>query len=134
MDTKRIVQARNNGLLFQTEISNGKHNWQADEPADLEGTDLAPSPGEHLCAALASCVAITLRMYVNRKGWDIPHIQVEVTYDTDPNDENATVFTKNISIGGDVDEKQKKRILQIASKCPIEKILTGNVTIGSEVV
>ncbi len=130
----RTVKALNDGSKYDTLITNGFHQWVADEPTDLEGMDSGPSPGELLCSALGSCVAITLRMYVDRKGWDVGDIKVHVVYDEDPKDSNNTIFKKEIYLSGEVDEKQKKRILQIAGKCPIEKILTGSIAIGSEVV
>lgn len=73
------AEAENRGESYLTQINVDQHDLTADEPIEVGGKDLGPDPMNYLCAALGSCTAITLRMYVQRKGWDVPKINVKVT-------------------------------------------------------
>lgn len=109
---------------YRLELNNGRHAFFADEPIDVGGTDTAPAPDELLEAALASCTAITLRMYADRKAWPVQQINVQVVLERK---DGITSFTRNISIKGEVDAEQKDRLLQIAKACPVSKTLaTGS--------
>ena len=72
-----MIQA-NTTNTYKTDITNGTHNLIADEPISIGGTDLGLNPGELLEASLASCTTITLRMYINRKEWQVDEIEVNV--------------------------------------------------------
>jgi len=112
---------------YRLALNNGRHEFFADEPVEVGGTDTAPSPDELLEAALASCTAITLRMYADRKEWHIQGIDVKVTAERS---EGKTAFTRHITINGAVDDIQKERLLQIAKACPVSKTLSA----GSEII
>lgn len=92
----------------------------------LGGNDDGMTPHELLESALASCTIITLQMYAVRKGWDVQAIDVTVT--TDSEGENSHL-TREITLRGDLDEEQKKRLIEIANKCPIHKLLKSNIEI-----
>jgi len=111
---------------YYTKLQVGNHNLHADEPFSNGGQDLAPGPGEFLRMSLASCTAITLRMYANRKGFDVEKIQVTVS-----NEEvgNKNVYHRDIKIFGTLDETQRKRMLQVANLCPMHKVLTNPIEI-----
>jgi putative redox protein len=98
----------------------------ADEPLDNGGKDLGPSPGDFLRMSLASCTAITLRMYANRKGFDISQIEVKVRMETL---DGKTIFYRQVKVTGNIDEQQRKRMLQIANACPVHKILTNPIEV-----
>src|SRR6187402_2311015 len=85
---------------YYTKLKAGTHTVHADEPLENGGKDLAPGPGEYLRMALASCTAITLRMYANRKGWDVEKIQVTVS-----NEEvgKKNIYKRNVIITGALD-------------------------------
>lgn len=111
---------------YATRLTNTRgHSLLADEPPDAGGTDQGPRPGDFLRMALASCTAITLRMYADRKNWPVEHIRVEVA--NAPFDGQKTMFHIQIEIRGPVSEEQKNRLLQIAKLCPVHKMLTHTI-------
>lgn len=118
---------------YATILETPGHTWTVDEPADVGGGDTGPRPGELLAASLASCTAITLRMYVSRKGWAVPEITVEVTSERDA-EANRTLFQCRVSATGDLTAEQRARLLHIAKACPIHKMLTNPVEIQTQLV
>lgn len=111
---------------YETKMRFGKHELIADEPGHIGGTDKGPSAGTFLKMSLAACTAITLRMYADRKGWDVDEFIVQVDYHQK---DGVTHFERTVEIKGNLDDKQRKRILQIANLCPIHKTLTGPIEI-----
>jgi putative redox protein len=112
--------------LYKTDLILDSHTLIADEPTDNGGKDLGPSPGDFLRLSLASCTAITLRMYANRKGFDIKQIEVKVRTEKV---EDKTVFHRHVAITGNIDTQQRERMLQIANVCPIHKTLTSPIEV-----
>lgn len=109
---------------FKTEIDARGHKIIADEPIENGGQNLGPSPGDFLRSSLASCTAITLKMYADRKEWNVGEIIVDVEYrknldDFEPNFHVAVSFENQ-----DLSEDQLKRLDTIAKKCPVHKILS----------
>ena len=100
----------------------------SDEPKSSGGQDLGFAPNELLASSLAACTAITLRMYANRKGWELTDVKVEVSFETDSL-ENKFKIVRDIQLLGNLDEDQQARLLIIADKCPIHKILTNPIEI-----
>lgn len=118
---------------YATALSNERHAWTADEPTVVGGQDTGPNPFDYLLAALASCIAITLRMYADRKEWPVHSIKVSVSMDTrKDNGQTETTFFKNIVIEGDIDDGQRARMLDIAAKCPVHRILTGQIAVADD--
>ena len=117
--------------LYKTEIKSATHTIISDEPESNGGKDLGFEPKELLASSLAACTSITLRMYANRKGWNLTDVKVEVTFDADST-ENKFKIIRNIQLFGDLDNDQKARLLNIADKCPIHKILTNPIEITTE--
>jgi putative redox protein len=111
---------------YKTELSARTHTLIADEPLDVGGKDLGPRPGDFVRMALASCTAITLRMYADRKGWDVQEINVQVSNGAF---DGKTSYTTEIEIIGNIDDDQRKRLLQIAKRCPVHKALTNPIEI-----
>ena len=107
------------GTGYQTAMTARTHTFMADEPLDLGGTDTAPTPIELLMGSLASCTAITLRMYAQRKAWPLEGVDVQVAYTSTP----MPTFVKHITVRGTLDAMQQARLLQIAEACPIAKLL-----------
>ena len=109
-------------------------NWRngqliMDETTRIEGKDLGPDPYTTLLASLAGCTLSTLRMYIDRKGWDIPEIKISMNMYQINNPELETVMTRDISFSNEVDEDTKQRLLIVAEKCPVSKILKNKITI-----
>jgi putative redox protein len=111
---------------YRTEIAVGNKAIVADEPEELGGKDLGPAPGEFLMVSLASCTAITLRMYADRKKWPLDRIVVEVNFEKI---DNKTIFSREILLAGALDEEHRNRLLQIANACPVHKTLTNPIEI-----
>jgi putative redox protein len=124
--TKNMTSASIASSKYRLALNNGRHEFYADEPQKQGGTDTAPAPDELLEASLASCTAITLRMYADRKQWPVETIEVKVRLERM---EGKTLFTKTIHITGNIDEAQHQRMLQIAEACPVSKTLLGNIEI-----
>jgi putative redox protein len=101
----------------------------ADEPVALGGKDTGPDPYTLLLASLASCTLSTLRMYIDRKGWDIPDMTVSLNLYQDKSGGLTTTITRDIQLGKNPSEEQRERLMVIAKKCPISKILENNIVI-----
>lgn len=114
---------------YKTELVARTHTIVADEPTDVGGKDLGPRPGDFLRMSLASCTAITLRMYANRKKFDVKEIQVSVS---SKEVEGGTAFETDVKIKGNLDEAQHQRMLQIAKLCPVHKVLTNPIQIETQ--
>lgn len=116
---------------YKTQLLIPGHKLIADEAVDVGGTGLGPGPGEFLLISLASCTAITLRMYADRKKWPVEKISVEVGSERL---NNTTVFLRHIYLEGELNEEQRKRMLQIANSCPVHKTLTGPIEVKTELL
>jgi putative redox protein len=119
------VVAENNSDALTTNVQAGEHKAIGDEPISIGGKDMGPSPGDYLCMALASCKAITLRMYVQRKKWDIQNITVRVSLERlDEGGITSHTFYAQILVDTSVPQEQKERLIYIAKACPISKLLS----------
>lgn len=116
---------------YKTEIKSASNTIISDEPESIGGKDLGFAPKELLASSLAACTCITLRMYANRKGWDLTDIKVEVTFEKDVT-ENKSKMMRNIQLFGNLDDTQKIRLLNIADRCPMHQILTNPIEITTE--
>jgi putative redox protein len=112
--------------VYKTELTARTHTIIADEPLDVGGKDLGPRPGDFVRMGLASCTAITLRMYANRKNMDVLQIKVSVSNGAF---DGKTSYKTNIEITGNVSDEQKQRLMQIAKLCPVHKLLTNPIEI-----
>ena len=103
-----------------------EHHVSIDEPLDQGGDDTAPSPQEMLAASLASCTAVTMEMYAERKGWDLGYVEVECSY-TPAERGCPTRFDLVLRLPEDASDEQVDRLKVIAAKCPIHRTLDGEV-------
>ena len=118
---------------YYTEISAGEHHIISDEPLEKGGENKGLKPTELLASSLASCTAITLKMYMDRKGWTATKINVEVDLE-DPDSEKTTKMTRTIEfVDADFSEEQLQRLSKIADACPVHKILVGNTVINTNI-
>jgi putative redox protein len=108
------------------------HTITADEPHDHGGDDSGPSPQELLAASLASCVAITMEMYANRKHWDVAGLRVDVQY-TPAERGHPTKFDVVMKMPAHLSEEQVERLSVIAAKCPVHRTLEGEVAFDERV-
>lgn len=117
-----IAKATINGH-YKTEIDARGHLIISDEPTENGGQNLGPSPGDLLRSSLAACTAITLRMYADRKEWNLGEIEVDVEYRKNLDDIEHNFYVSVSFENKDLTENQLKRLEQIANKCPVHKIL-----------
>lgn len=128
---------------FTTSIQTKNHFMIADEPASIGGDDFGPSPYEYLNASLAACTAMTLKMYAQRKQWDLQEVFVYLTHsrkhsdDLDIDLEEPTYLdhiNKKLKFVGNLDNDQKQRLKEIASRCPVHKTIASEVIFNTELI
>jgi putative redox protein len=122
----RIVARRRQGFAHDAEVDG--HEVRLDEPPEAGGEGSGPRPTTMLGASLAGCIAITVEMYAERKGWDVGQVEVDVELSYEgvvPTD-----FEVGLKLPGHLDEEQKRRLLVIATKCPVHKVLAGEARVN----
>ncbi len=123
------VSAVTSKEAYLTTVTTRNHTILVDEPTEKGGKDLAPKPDELLAAALASCTAITLKMYLDRKNWEVGDITVDVEIDRDEK-LTESIFTRTIKFSNaNLEADQQKRINFIANACPVHKMLMNQIKI-----
>ncbi len=128
-----MCQTRNSGKMkarakikskYRTEIDARGHRILADEPLENGGQNSGPSPGDLLRSSLASCTAITLKMYADRKEWETGEISVDVEYRKNLDDFEPNFHVELSFENENLSEDQLNRLEIIANKCPVHKILS----------
>ncbi len=115
---------------YETKVVSGKHQWIADEPTDLQGTDLGPSPNQLLASSLGACTAITIRMYADRKSMSLDAVEVELTIDKASAEDHT--ITRVVHLTGNLSDAEQERLMQVANACPVHKLLSGKITIETK--
>jgi putative redox protein len=121
----KATARRDNGT-FTHQLEIRSHHLTADEPPDHGGDDEGPSPQELLAASLASCSAVTMEMYAERKGWDIGDVVVNVNYEPAQRG-SPTKFQMEVRLPKELPEEQREKLMQIVAKCPVHRTLEGEV-------
>jgi putative redox protein len=133
---KKIVHVHIGSKNYETSLTAGAHELTADEPESVGGKDTGPDPYDYLLMSLGSCTAITLRMYIERKKWQVDDIYVELRHfkdhaeDCEDCDETSAKIDKieeEIIVKGDLTDEQLDRMLEISHKCPVYKTLEGSI-------
>jgi len=128
---------------YTTKMKVGNHYMLADEPTAVGGNDFGPNPYDLVSAGLSACTAITVQMYVRRKGWGLKNIEVHTSYskqhafDCEQCDEDSAkidTFSREIKLEGELDEKKIQRILQIADRCPVHRTLRSETQIHTKLI
>jgi putative redox protein len=117
---------------YAHDLTAGRHTLIADEPHDKGGTDTGPAPSQLLALSLASCTAITIEMYADRKGWDVGDLEVEVDYELTKG-KLPTRYDVILKFLGDLSNEQVESLREIAGRCPVHRALTGTVEITDRV-
>ena len=125
-----MVEAERKEIL-QAHIQAGTHAIVADVLPNLGGENTGPNPHELLESALAACTIITVQMYANRKAWPLRSTNVKVKIEVEG---PQTQILREISFEGDLDGEQKTKLLEIANKCPIHKLLQSQITVITKTV
>lgn len=115
------------GKLAQV-IEIDSHTLMSDVGEIDGGDDLAPDPHALLDAALGACTALTLKMYATRKGWPLENADVVITHEESPGHYH---LQRVVTLQGELSEDQRQRLLDIANKCPVHRILTGEITVDT---
>lgn len=140
LETNLQAVVRTGEGTYTTDIKAGKHYLTADEPESVGGTDLGPTPYDLLVSALGACTSMTLRMYADRKEWDLKEVRVHLKHDKvhaeDCGDCEHTgkmdQIERVIELEGNLDENQRKKLFEIADKCPVHKTLHSDITVKTE--
>jgi putative redox protein len=122
----KVVARRREGYAHDVEIEGG-HTIRVDEPAAAGGTDTGPSPSRLVAAGLASCVAVTIEMYAERKGWDLGSVEVDV--DVTYRDYSPLSFAVTLRLPAGLSDEQLERLLVVAGKCPVHKLIAGETEV-----
>lgn len=128
---------------FTTQIQTKNHSLVADEPASIGGNDFGPSPYELLNASLIACTAMTLKMYAARKQWDLREVYVYTNHSKKHSDDleleleqpkYLDFIHKKIKLEGDLNEEQRQRLKEIASRCPVHRTLESEVIFDTSLI
>jgi putative redox protein len=126
----RAIARRRAGYTHDLKV--GTHQLTVDEPEAQGGSDQGPSPQELLAASLASCTAVTMEMYADRKGWDVDGLEVDCRY-TPAERGCPTRFELVMKMPAHLSEEQVERLQVIAAKCPVHRTLEGEVAFDERV-
>lgn len=136
-ETAVLVRETGHGI-FQQEIIVGRHRFLADEPVNVGGLDSGPGPYDLLLAALGACTAMTLRLYAERNKLPLTRTIVRLRHHRIYAADCAECETKEgmldriermITLEGDLSAEDRKRLLEIADKCPVHRTLTSEINI-----
>jgi putative redox protein len=128
MSRSRPVTAVIGETPYSVTLSDGTHEWLADEPLEAGGGGRGPTPHQLVLSGLGACTAITLRMYAHRKGWPLAHVTVELQLNPDGAPAGGgSEIRRRISLQGDLTPEQRERLLQVANACPVARTLGGEI-------
>lgn len=130
----RVVES-GNGPYGQY-ITSGRHVFGADEPEALGGRDTGPDPYELLLAALGACTSMTLRLYAERHKWPLERVEVSLKHGRagTPAGDVPDRFEREITLHGALSDEQKRRLLEIAGRCPVSRTLRRGSEIADELI
>jgi putative redox protein len=128
----KAIATRTSAEKYTHRLDVRQHQLTADEPTDKGGEDQGPTPQELLGASLAGCMAITMEMYAQRKGWNLGELAVECQYEQAERGQ-PTAFTLILRLPGGLSPEQIERLSVIAAKCPVHRTLEGEVTFDQRV-
>jgi putative redox protein len=128
----KATAQRSASQTFTHTVSMRSHQLMVDEPQEMGGNDEGPSPQELLAASLATCTAITIEMYAQRKGWDLGEVEVAVEY-TPAERGSPTKFSLDLRLPAACTDEQRERLQLIAAKCPVHRTLEGEVVFEDRV-
>ncbi|SDF19964.1 putative redox protein [Pricia antarctica] len=144
LETKhQVVASLDAADRFTTQMKVGNHYITSDEPIDFGGNDFGPSPYELVSSGLSACTVMTLQMYAKRKNWPLENVTVHTSFGKshavdcehcETDSAKIDTFHRDIQLFGDLDQKQRERLLQIANKCPVHRTLHSNVQVITQLM
>ena len=135
---RRVVVRETRNSKFQQTVSIGPHRMLADEPVASGGEDSGPGPYDYLLAGLGACTSMTMRMYAERKSLPLERVTVTLSHSRIHAEDCAECETKAgmldqfdrvITMEGLLDVEQRKKLMEIADKCPVHRTLTSEIHI-----
>jgi len=117
---------------YAQKIEAGRHALTADEPTTRGGTDTGPNPYALLLAALGACTSITLRMYAERKGWELGGVHIALRHIKTA--EGGDQIEREMTFGAPLTDEQRARLADIAEKTPVTKTLAAGVAIRTRLL
>lgn len=139
----KVAASLEGDVKFTTHLKLGDHYFIADEPMEFGGNNFGPSPYEFLSAGLAACTVMTIQMYAKRKKWEVENVTCHIDYSKDHatdcehcEEDSAKIdtFTREIKLKGNLSEEQKKKLLEIADKCPVHKTLQTDTQVITNLI
>ena len=137
VDSGHVLVKERDGKFMQ-DVFSDTHQWLADEPSKVGGKNAGPDPYEHLLASVGTCTSMTIRMYAERKQWPLERAEVALHHsreygkDCEDCEEKATqldIIHRDITLHGELTPEQRKRLMEIADRCPVHKTLSGTLSI-----
>jgi uncharacterized OsmC-like protein/pimeloyl-ACP methyl ester carboxylesterase len=138
---RNVVVRETRNSKFQQTISTGPHRLLADEPVAAGGEDNGPGPYDFLLAGLGACTSMTMRMYADRKSLPLERVTVTLKHQKIHAEDCAECETKAgmldqidrvIAMEGALDAEQRKKLMEIADKCPVHRTLTSEIRIVTQ--
>ncbi len=139
-DLAGTVEVSTAGGKFAQWVRTPTHQFIADEPRDFGGSDHGPTPYDLLLAALGTCTSMTMKMYADRKKIPLENVRVELEHsrdhhldcqDCEKGGEAIQVIDRAIELSGDLTPEQRRKLMEIADKCPVHRTIKGDLHIHS---
>lgn len=136
----RTIVSEIDAAAFTQTINSAGHELIADEPLSFGGSNLGPSPYDLLISGLGACTAMTIRMYARHKKWPLTHVSVQLKHDKvhakdcedcETKDGKIDTITRVVELTGDLTDEQRKRLLEIADRCPVHRTLQSEIRINT---
>ena len=143
MSPRRVVVRETRESKFQQTVTVGPHHMTADEPVAAGGEDTGPGPYDFVLAGLGACTSMTMRMYADRKSLPLDRVTVTLKHgkihasdceECETREGMLDQIERDIAIEGNLDAEQRKRLMEIADKCPVHRTLTSEIRIVTKAV
>src|SRR3712207_5789 len=139
-DNRAVVRT---GTSLCTDVRANGYTLVADEPIGMGGTDSGPTPYDYLLAALGSCTAMTLRMNADRNKWPLESVTVRLGHkkvyardceECETEERKIDRIGLELELGGPLEKTQRRRLLEIAQRCPVHRTLQSEVMVETSLV